>query len=413
MRAVIVGSLSTLTLLAAICAFLCCGGPELGEAPFLCNSGQPRCPEGYACVGKVCVLEGTCPASLPECQHRQVCGDGTCDPAETTASCPSDCPATCGNGVCDLTESADRCPRDCASSCGNGACELAEDPTTCARDCAASCGNGSCDAPESHVSCAKDCPASCGDGACDLGETPLTCAKDCAASCGNGSCDAGESNASCAKDCPAVCGNGACDLGETPLTCAKDCAASCGNGACDAGESHASCAKDCSACGDGTCDPGEVWSCPADCGGACSGDAGQCDGGSQLRLCEGGVWKTRTCDDLCKATGYDFSSGCGSSSTQGKDACVCGKLGGFGAVCDDKAPCGASLVCLTLGGKAGFCTRYCSGPAGCSGAPSGSACSCSLPVAGQSQSACVFTCNPFTPCPTGLTCDLMSLRCVP
>ena len=40
-----------------------------------------------------------------------VCGDGTCGPSETPASCSADCAATCGNGLCDTGETG--CPKDC------------------------------------------------------------------------------------------------------------------------------------------------------------------------------------------------------------------------------------------------------------------------------------------------------------
>ena len=35
-----------------------CGLPDLGDAPFFCNSGTPRCPEEYHCVANVCVRDG-------------------------------------------------------------------------------------------------------------------------------------------------------------------------------------------------------------------------------------------------------------------------------------------------------------------------------------------------------------------
>jgi hypothetical protein len=42
-----------------------CVEPSLGTSPFLCNNGQPECPEGYVCQQhgkvKVCVLPGTQP----------------------------------------------------------------------------------------------------------------------------------------------------------------------------------------------------------------------------------------------------------------------------------------------------------------------------------------------------------------
>ena len=33
-----------------------------------------------------------------------VCGDGTCNPNESFATCPGDCPQICGNGTCEGTE---------------------------------------------------------------------------------------------------------------------------------------------------------------------------------------------------------------------------------------------------------------------------------------------------------------------
>jgi hypothetical protein len=31
-----------------------CSLPDLGSAPFLCNTGAPQCPDGYSCVADVC-----------------------------------------------------------------------------------------------------------------------------------------------------------------------------------------------------------------------------------------------------------------------------------------------------------------------------------------------------------------------
>ncbi len=40
-----------------------CVETDLGEAPLLCNQGDPRCPEGYVCSrvdnADVCVREGS------------------------------------------------------------------------------------------------------------------------------------------------------------------------------------------------------------------------------------------------------------------------------------------------------------------------------------------------------------------
>ena len=39
--------------------FTGCSPMDLGEAPFLCNNGTPRCPTGYTCATGVCVREGS------------------------------------------------------------------------------------------------------------------------------------------------------------------------------------------------------------------------------------------------------------------------------------------------------------------------------------------------------------------
>jgi hypothetical protein len=48
---------------AAVLVFLLpgCATPDLGNAPFLCNKGDPECPDGYVCENKVCVREGLTP----------------------------------------------------------------------------------------------------------------------------------------------------------------------------------------------------------------------------------------------------------------------------------------------------------------------------------------------------------------
>ena len=35
-----------------------CATPDLGLAPFICNKGDPQCPDGYVCQNKICVREG-------------------------------------------------------------------------------------------------------------------------------------------------------------------------------------------------------------------------------------------------------------------------------------------------------------------------------------------------------------------
>lgn len=60
-------------------ALLCCGlagillggcsDLDLGEIPFTCNPGEPKCPDGYVCTADVCHREGECPSSIKECPH--------------------------------------------------------------------------------------------------------------------------------------------------------------------------------------------------------------------------------------------------------------------------------------------------------------------------------------------------------
>ena len=46
--------------ISSLCLLACwgCALPDLGDAPFYCNSGRPQCPEGYHCAADVCVRDG-------------------------------------------------------------------------------------------------------------------------------------------------------------------------------------------------------------------------------------------------------------------------------------------------------------------------------------------------------------------
>jgi len=71
--------------------------------------------------------------------------------------------------------------------CGDGTCDDAESAAICAADCkeivnAPSCGDGKCDAAETTASCVADCPAPaavCGDAKCDATESVAACPSDC------------------------------------------------------------------------------------------------------------------------------------------------------------------------------------------------------------------------------------------
>jgi len=45
-------------LLLAAALLPACIEPDLGDVPFFCNNGDPKCPDGYSCVDGRCVREG-------------------------------------------------------------------------------------------------------------------------------------------------------------------------------------------------------------------------------------------------------------------------------------------------------------------------------------------------------------------
>ena len=70
-------------------------------------------------VAAACVPEGDPGPDCVGLSCGEVCGDGTCDPGESSASCPADCdaPAACGDGVCQAGENPGSCPDDCDDPC--------------------------------------------------------------------------------------------------------------------------------------------------------------------------------------------------------------------------------------------------------------------------------------------------------
>ena len=216
------------------------------------------------------------------------CGNGVCEPEESSFICPEDCGSLCGNGKCDVTDLT-ICPWDCnlTFECGNGVCENGEYYDTCPEDCPPSCGNGVCD--ERELTCPFDCEVNCGNGVCTPKEKELGC-FDCAA-CGNKVCELGENVFSCPEDCCGACGDGVCkgyECGESPESCPVDCGKyACGNGICEPGEDPQNCPYDCSlyACGNGVCEPTEsIESCPEDCGNNCGN--GICEKGESMETCK-------------------------------------------------------------------------------------------------------------------------------
>jgi hypothetical protein len=172
--------------------------PDLGAAPFKCNAGSPKCPEGYECnPGNICVQSGTCPEGIPGCGVVPPigCGDGSCNAqdGETCENCEKDCGKCqpgCGDGTCTAPkEDCGTCPADCGKCppvCGDNKCELPETAATCPQDCSTTqCGNGKCETGETVSNCPVDCQPKpvCGDSKCELPETEATCPADCKAGC--------------------------------------------------------------------------------------------------------------------------------------------------------------------------------------------------------------------------------------
>ena len=357
------------------------------------------------------------------------CGDGTCDPPESCATCSQDCGPCggggCGNNVCTPNESCEDCPQDCgACPCAHATCSIGEaldatcdpcvaqicavDPfccdgfwdglcmaevgSICGTPCAASCGDGLCDASESCSSCSQDCGACpiCGDGWCDWTESCGTCAADCGACpvCGDGSCDWTESCDICASDCGAcaVCGNGQCELGEDCNGCSSDCGACVCHDACVVGPALD---ETCSTCVAQICAV-DSFCCEAFWDGLCVSEVGSICGTPCAATCGDGL-----CDPA--------SESC-STCAQDCGACpVCGDfLCDWTESCDTCASdCGACPVCGD-----GTCdwTEWCDTCASDCGA-------CPVPVCGdflcdwtESCDTCASDCGACPVCGDG-TCD--------
>jgi len=99
---------------------------------------HPNCNSNAGCGGFYFTCNANCPAPAGADFDCHRCGDGTCNPDESAASCPSDCPSVCGDGFCSANESGASCPQDCRTGiCGDGVCDfdLGEDCNTCRLDC--------------------------------------------------------------------------------------------------------------------------------------------------------------------------------------------------------------------------------------------------------------------------------------
>ena len=157
---------------------------------------------GKVCSGSTC---GECNGGASA-----MCGDGNCDPGETSQTCAQDCKSGCVPN-CDGTK--------CGSDGCNGTCSCAGGLV---------CAAGACKAPAAtHY-----CNANCGKGVKDVCFCDGECAQfgDCCNADGTGKggkvCS-GSTCGDCNGGAGASCGDGKCDPGETAQTCAQDCKSTC------------------------------------------------------------------------------------------------------------------------------------------------------------------------------------------
>jgi hypothetical protein len=133
------------------------------------DEGQTNPPEYYF-IARAVGYSASMTSSTADADMLKVyiCGDGICTSAyeENCSTCSQDCGA-------------------CAPVCGDGTCNGAETCLNCSQDCGACapvCGDGTCNGAETCLNCSQDCGACapiCGDGTCNGAETCLNCSQDC------------------------------------------------------------------------------------------------------------------------------------------------------------------------------------------------------------------------------------------
>lgn len=340
-----------------------------------------ECPDGFECVGDVC---------LPV----------ACDAAEDVGACVVDvctgdgCTPSCSNGVQDEAETGLDCGGPCAPCPSDPGCESDSEcaPGTCVEGACAepSCDDGTANQDETGPDCGGATCARCAVGAacgvdadCDTGLfcapstsscAPVSCQDEVrngaerAVDCGGGSCPGCEAGAPC--EVPADCASSSCvddrcaepscddavrNGDESDVDCGGGCAP-CGTGLACA--EAADCASQ--VCDDDDCAPGVAECCQAascndgvrngnetatDCGAA---PCGRCDVGTpctQAGQCASNVCAGNVCAEFCDdgvRSGNESAADCGGSEAG------CPR-------CGDGQPCGVDADCASRVCDGGLC----------------------------------------------------------
>ena len=123
------------------------GSSSGGHCQDTCDPDHSDCLAGLNCLPRqpggsdfMCWDQAICTTPIQvevtnEATEAASCGDGACDPGESSQNCAPDCGAMCGDSQCNGGESQQSCPADC------GQPPSASEPTRCP------CVNGvlSCD----------------------------------------------------------------------------------------------------------------------------------------------------------------------------------------------------------------------------------------------------------------------------
>jgi hypothetical protein len=141
--------------------------------------------------------------------------------------------------------------------------------------------------------------------------------------------------------------------------------------------------------------------CFCDAAQKCTEGQQKCAGSGGLMVCQGGQWKTQTCNDLCGAAGYGMAATCAYDSSKGYDACSCFN-GTTGDPCQTASHCKSGNVC----NNAGWCTKACAHDYECPQSTLGDANFC-MQLSGGGT-ACFPGCNSSSDCSVfpGTVCQM-------